>query len=62
MTFKNLYFKNKKAGAAHDAIEMHIGRGDWIAAEQLAEHHDPEALTRILVIIIEHLCLSEFSL
>ena len=31
---------------------MHIGRGDWMAAEQLAEKHDPEALTRILVIFI----------
>jgi hypothetical protein len=24
----------KKAGAAREAIEMHLSRGDWLAAEQ----------------------------
>ena len=28
---------------------MHIGRGDWVAAEQLAEQYDPEALNQILL-------------
>jgi hypothetical protein len=34
----------KKGGTAREAIEMHLNRGDWLAAEQLAEQHDPEAL------------------
>ena len=38
-----------QAGAAREAIEMHLSRGDWLAAEQLAEQHDPEALNQILV-------------
>lgn len=28
---------------------MHINQGDWPAAEMLAEQHDPEAVTDILV-------------
>ena len=28
---------------------MHLSKGDWVAAEQLAEQHDPEALNQILV-------------
>ena len=28
---------------------MHLSRGDWLAAEQLAEQHDPEALNHILI-------------
>lgn len=38
-----------KAGVAREAIEMHLSRGDWLAAEQLAEQHDPEALNQILI-------------
>lgn len=39
-----------KAGAPREAIEMHIGRGDWLSAERLAEEHgDPEALNQILI-------------
>lgn len=34
---------------AREAIEMHLSRGDWLAAEQLAEQHDPEALNQILI-------------
>ena len=34
---------------AREAIEMHLSHGDWLAAEQLAEQHDPEALNQILI-------------
>ncbi len=32
-----------------EAIDMHIGRGDWLGAEALAEKHDPDALNAILI-------------
>lgn len=28
---------------------MHLSRGDWLAAEELAEKHEPDALSAILV-------------
>ena len=38
-----------KANAARDAIDMYMSNGEWVVAEELAEKHDPDALSDILV-------------